>query len=289
MNPGSVGEYRLLDSGNLMKLEEVGPYRLVRPALNAVWPPSLPETEWRRADAVFTRDAGGSGKWSCRNPLPAEWCARWGGLVMRIKPTAFGHLGFFAEQFRNWEFFRGLKYDSALNLFAYSGLGSLAMAENGARVCHLDAARGMVEWAKENLALNPHIPRNIRWIVDDVGKFIRREERRGSKYQLIALDPPSFGRGSSGQLWKIEDDLMDLLQRCFALRDPDAPFTLVLSCHSPGFSCRVLERCAAAVFGPKCSMESFEMSIPEAASSRELPAGICLRCSTSTSFPREKK
>ena len=272
-----VGEYRLLDSGGLMKLEEVGPWRLARPALNAVWSPSLPESEWRRADAVFTRDAGGGGRWQCRRPLPESWRVRWGGLVMKIKPTAFGHLGFFAEQFRNWEFFRTLKYDSALNLFAYSGLGSLAMAERGARVCHLDAARGMVEWAKENLALNPQVPQNIRWIVDDVGKFIRREERRGSRYQLIALDPPSFGRGSSGQLWKIEDDLVDLLRRCRALRDPAAPFTLVLSCHSPGFSCRVLERCAASVFGEGGEFGSFEMSIPESGSGRELPAGVCLR------------
>ena len=277
MNSGQPSEYRLLDSGNLMKLEEVGPFRLVRPALNAVWPPALPESEWRRADAVFTRDAGGSGQWNFRRPLPECWNARWGGLTMRIKPTSFGHLGFFAEQFRNWDFFRSLKYDRALNLFAYSGLGSLAMAERGAQVCHLDAARGMVEWAKENLALNPRVPQKIRWIVDDVNKFIRREERRGSKYQLIALDPPSFGRGSSGQVWKIEDDLLDLLRRCLALRDPEAPFALVLSCHSPGFSCRVLERCAAAVFGSGGVCESFEMSSPEVGSGRELPAGVCLR------------
>ena len=137
-----TGEYRLLDSGNLTKLEEVGPFRLIRPALNAVWPPSLPTSEWRRADAVFSRDAGGTGRWQCRRPLPERWSVRWGGLTMQIKPTAFGHLGFFAEQFRNWEFFRTLKYERALNLFAYSGLGSLAMAERGAQVCHLDAARG---------------------------------------------------------------------------------------------------------------------------------------------------
>ena len=277
MNNVQSAEYRLLDSGNLMTLEEVGAYRLIRPALNAVWPPSLPECEWQRADATFLRDAGGTGKWQCRRPLPESWNVRWGGLTMKIKPTAFGHLGFFAEQFRNWDFFRSLEYDRALNLFAYSGLGSLALAERGAQVCHLDAARGMVEWAKENLALNPQIPQKIRWIVDDVNKFIRREERRGSKYQLIALDPPTFGRGSSGQVWKIEDDLVDLLRRCLALRDPAAPFTLVLSCHSPGFSCRVLERCAVAVFGSGGRCESFEMSIPEAGSNRELPAGVCLR------------
>jgi 23S rRNA (cytosine1962-C5)-methyltransferase len=260
-----------------MKLEQVGDYRLVRPALNAVWAPSLTEKEWHEADAVFTRDAGGNGKWSYRRPLPESWHAEWGGLIMLIKPTSFGHLGFFAEQFRNWDFFRSLKYDSALNLFAYSGLGSLAMAENGAKVCHLDAAKGMVEWAKQNLALNRHIPENIRWIVDDVNKFIRREERRGSKYQLIALDPPSFGRGSSGQLWKIESDIIELLKSCRRLQDEDKQFTLVLSCHSPGFSVKVLERCVRQTFGSSGVFSSAEMSIPESISGNELPAGICVR------------
>lgn len=272
-------QYRLLDSGNLMKLEQVGPWRLVRPALNAVWPPSLPESEWQAADAVFTRNSSGGGKWQCRNRLPEEWHAVWGGMKMLIKPTNFGHLGFFAEQFRNWDFFRSgeIRYDSALNLFAYSGLGSLAMASTGAKVCHLDAAKGMVDWARCNLELNPEIPGNIRWIVDDVNKFIRREMRRGSRYQLIALDPPSFGRGSSGQLWKIEDDIVELLRCCRELRDPAAPFTMVLSCHSPGFSTKVLERCIAAVFGGKGRFDSAEMTIPETDSGRELPAGVSVR------------
>ena len=254
--------YRLLDSGNLKKLEQVGEYRLIRPALNAFWRPELPESEWEAADAVFTRNSSGGGRWNFRRPLPECWFAEWGGFTLKIKPTGFGHLGFFAEQYRNWEYFRGGaaagKGKRALNLFGYSGIGSMAMAQSGASVCHLDAARGMVEWGRENLRCNPDVPDTIRWIVDDVGKFTRREQRRGSTYHLIALDPPTFGRGSSGQLWKIEEDLPKLLACCAALRAPGEAFTAVLSCHSPGFSCLVLERIVAQVFG-RGEFESGEM------------------------------
>ncbi len=273
--------YQLLDSGNLQKLEQVGPYRLIRPALNAFWAPALPAREWESADATFQRDSSGGGKWSFRRPLPESWSAEWGGFTIKMKPTGFGHLGFFAEQFRNWEFFRspesGLTAGAkALNLFAYSGLGSMAMAANGASVCHLDASRGMIEWGQEILQLNPAIPSNIRWIADDVNKFTQREVRRGSRYNLIALDPPTFGRGASGQVWKIEDDLPKLLARCQELRDPEHPFTVILSCHSPGFSALVLERLAREAFGSKGELVAGEMSIPES-TGRELPAGVSVR------------
>lgn len=270
----SSDKYILLDSGNFCKLEQVGRYRLVRPALNAAWAPELGRDAWNAADAVFTRNSSGGGKWSFRTTLPAEWRAEYGNLRMLVKPTGFGHLGFFAEQFANWERFQrfGGKCREALNLFAYSGLGSLALARGGARVCHLDAARGMIEWGKANLELNPDIPKQVRWIVDDVMKFVRREVRRGAKYDLVALDPPSFGRGSSGQVWKIEDDLPKLLAAVAELRDPERPFELVLSCHSPGFSCLVLERIVAQIFG-RGEFESGEMGIPES-TGRILPAGV---------------
>lgn len=274
-------EYRLLDSGNLRKLEAVGEYRLIRPALNAFWKPALPESEWAAADAVFTRDSSGGGRWSFRRPLPESWQIRWGGFTLKVKPTGFGHLGFFAEQFRNWEIFRseasGLgRGAKALNLFGYSGVGSMAMAQSGAGVCHLDASRGMIEWGRENLALNPRVPDAIRWIADDVTKFTAREVRRGSQYNLIALDPPTFGRGSSGQVWKIEEDLPKLLARCAELRDRSRPFTVVLSCHSPGFSVLVLERLVLEAFDAGGEFVSGEMTVPES-TGRELPAGICVR------------
>ncbi len=273
--------YQLLDSGGLRKLEQVGSYRLIRPALNAFWKPALPASEWGQADAVFSRDSSGGGEWEYRKPLPEFWQAQWGGFKLKLKPTGFGHLGFFAEQYRNWDFFRssdsGLGVGTvALNLFAYSGIGSMAMATTGASVCHLDASRGMIEWGKENLVLNPQVPDSIRWIADDVNKFTMRELRRRNRYNLIALDPPSFGRGSSGQVWKIEEDLPKLLSRCAELRDRERPFTLVLSCHSPGFSIKTLERLVETEFGRGGEFDSFEMTIPES-TGRELPAGITVR------------
>ena len=269
--------YQLLDSGNFQKLEQVGAYRIVRPALNAFWEPALPSSEWNKAQAVFTRDSGGNGSWSRSFPLPESWTAEWGGFRMKVKPTGFGHLGFFAEQYRNWELFRRIGAGAdALNLFAYSGLASLAMAAGGARVCHLDAAQGMIEWGRVNLGLNPDISPTIRWIADDVNKFTLREVRRGSKYSLIALDPPSFGRGPSGQVWKIETDLPRLLEVCRQLRDRDREFTIVLSCHSPGFSLLGLERLLRGIFGGG-EFDSAEMTIPES-TGRVLPSGLSVTC-----------
>ena len=167
--------YRLLDSGNLKKLEQVGPYRLVRPALNAFWGPTLDASEWESADALFTRDNSGGGKWDFKKRLPDSWLVEYAGFTLKMKPTNFGHLGFFAEQYRNWERFRNGNYKSGLNLFGYSGIGSMAMAAGGAKVCHLDAARGMNEWGQENVLFNPHVPNVIRWITDDVKKFVNRE------------------------------------------------------------------------------------------------------------------
>ncbi len=151
------------------------------------------------------------------------------------------------------------------------------MAAWGPKVCHLDGARRMIEWRREHLELNTDIPSNIRWIADDVNKFINREMRRNNKYDLIALDPPTFGRGSSGQLWKIESDLPKLLANCLALRKTDRPFTLVLSCHSPGFSLLVLERMVREVTGDEVEITADEMYIPES-TGRKLPSGIGLRC-----------
>ena len=269
--------YRLLDSGNLKKLEQVGPYRLVRPALNAFWEPTLDQSEWDQAHAVFTRDNSGGGRWDFRKKLPESWLVEYASFTLKMKPTSFGHLGFFAEQYRNWERFQTGKFNSALNLFGYSGIGSMAMAAGGARVCHLDAARGMNEWGQENQKLNAHVPDRIRWITDDVKKFIRREIRRESRYDLIALDPPSFGRGSSGQVWKIETDLQQLLLYCRELRDPERQFNLVLSCHSPGFSLEVFSRMVRDIFGSDTIVEGEEMTIPES-TGKVLPAGISAWC-----------
>lgn len=274
-------DYILLDTGNGKKLEQVGQYRLVRQALNAFWKPSLPDPEWADADGIFERNSSGGGKWTWKKgkePLP--WSIQWGGLKMLIKPTNFGHLGFFAEQHENWEWLKKRISKmpgnvSALNMFAYSGGSSLAMAMAGAEVCHLDAAKGMNEWAKENLELNSQIPPKIRWITDDVTKFLQREIRRERKYNGIVLDPPSFGRGPQGQVWKIEESIIPLLELCSEIIDNKKPFFVLLSSHSQGFTPLALERVLLHVFG-KGRVESGEMTVLEQ-NGNPFPAGTFAR------------
>jgi len=276
-----MAKYQLIDSGDRKKLELVGDYLLVRPALNAAWRPRLPQSEWDKAAGVFERDSSGGGKWTWHGRgVPASWHAEWGGFKLLIKPTNFGHLGFFAEQHRTWDWLRQTvkalpKPAKTLNLFAYSGIASMAMAEAGAEVTHLDAAKGMNDWGRENQQMNPQVPDRIRWIADDVFQFVAREQRRGNKYQGIVLDPPSFGRGPKGQLWKIEDDAIPLLESCRALLDMSGPHFVALSCHSPGFSPIVLERLLECVFGAG-ETESGEMTVPDV-DGKLLPAGIFAR------------
>jgi len=283
-NFNSPPEYSLLDSGNCRKLEQVGKYRIIRPALNAFWQPSLPAAEWNKADAEFKRESGGGGGiWNWKKQQPAEWAVTWGGIPLLIKPTHFGHLGFFAEQAVNWEWLRSCirkigGHPKTLNLFAYSGGATFAMAQAGADTCHLDASVGIIEWAKKNQALGPETPGKIRWICDDAMKFVAREHRRGSLYSGIVLDPPSFGRGSQGQVWKIEDGIRSMLENCRSILDTGHPYFILLSCHSQGFSPISLGRCLAEVFpGDASRLETGEMVIPESRSGRQLPAGIFAR------------
>ena len=279
-------EYRLLDSGNLKKLEQVGPYRLIRPALNAFWKPSLDHDQWEQAAGTFERNSSGGGRWTWHEKIPDRWKADFGGFSLEVKPTNFGHLGFFAEQYQNWDWIRktvkdfsasGVEDVQVLNLFAYSGVGSMAAAEAGASVCHLDAARGMIEWGRGNQKVNDSVPDKIRWIADDVKKFTARELRRDRRYNGVVLDPPSFGRGSKGEVWKIEEDLQGLLKNCRDLMVPDEPGFMILSCHSPGFSPMVLERLLKDLHDGRGRTECGEMTIPESEEGRLLTAGCFAR------------
>ncbi len=273
--------YGVLDSGACRKLEQAGPYRLVRPALNAFWKTSAPDSDWNEADATFERNSSGGGVWTWRKRAPLEWNVSWGGISLLAKPTNFGHLGFFPEQAANWKWLRESlskmpKGSPALNLFAYSGGASVSMALAGAEVCHLDASKGIIEWAKRNQSLNKGSEK-IRWICDDAMKFVAREVRRGTKYSGIVLDPPSFGRGAQGQVWKIEEGIRELLQNCRSILDLKNPHFILLSCHSQGFSPLSLARCLSEVFPESANcVEGGEMSVPEA-SGRLLPAGLYAR------------
>ena len=226
--------YQLLDSGSGLKLERFNEYTLMRPCPQAVWRPEKPEL-WEKADASFSRDNGN--KWTFRKKLPKEWISTICGVDFKISPTDFGHLGAFPEHADLWEWMRGKidKEDKILNLFAYSGGVTLAAAQEGAQVCHLDASKGMVDWARENAKLNRLEKAPIRWIVDDAIKFLNREVKRGSKYEGIILDPPTFGRGAKGEIFKIEEEILPLLRLCSQLLS-DRPLFILFSCHTPGFT-----------------------------------------------------
>jgi 23S rRNA (cytosine1962-C5)-methyltransferase len=280
------GDYILLDSGRERKLEQVGPYLMVRPAPQAIWTPRLPASAWQRAQAVYERDATGGGAWTFHGNLKREVDILFDRLSFRIKLTDFGHLGLFPEQADNWQWLRQaierrLRRDPGhnlhvLNLFAYTGGSTLAASQAGAHVVHVDAAKGIVDWARRNAELCRLQDRPIRWLVDDALKFVKREGRRGNRYHGIILDPPSFGRGPQGEVFKIENDLMPLFDACRELLAPDALF-LLYSCHTPGFSPLVLEnQLSELVPVAGGTLESGEMVIVDQ-QGRGLPSGVYAR------------
>ncbi|MCE5318613.1 MAG: class I SAM-dependent methyltransferase [Parachlamydia sp.] len=234
MNTG----YTLLDSGNGRKLERFGRFVIARPAAQAVWRPKLAESVWNQADAIFSRE--GENRWLKKPSGMESWQIEVEGITFKLSATDFGHLGIFPEQRDFWAWIQSRVQKEAekarvLNLFAYSGGSTLAAAHGGADVCHLDASKGMVTWARENALLNNLDKAPIRWIIEDVSKFIKRELRRGSRYDAIILDPPSFGRGAKGEVFKIEDEILPLLDDCRQLLS-DKPLFVLFTCHTPGFT-----------------------------------------------------
>lgn len=247
--------YVLMDSGNGRKLERFGSFVFSRPSASAVWRPCLDHSFWSKADAVFDRDGGNS--WSFARPLPERWNIQIDGISFILSATDFGHLGVFPEHRAVWNMLRetikeqaGRRAVKVLNLFAYTGGLTLAAAECGAHVCHVDASKGMVSRARENAQVNDLSNAPIRWIVDDVGKFLKREIRRGSKYDMIVLDPPSFGRGKAGEVYKIERDLVETLDQCAALLSDDS-FFVALTCHTPAFTPAVLSNLLSQTLSQK--------------------------------------
>ena len=284
-----VEDYELLDSGDGRKLERFGKYVLARPCSQAMWRPSKSAAEWERADASFDREDGN--RWHGRSNLPKEWQIETAGIRFKLGGTDFGHLGIFPEQRSQWKWIREQakakvegeqRKISVLNLFAYSGGSTMAAALGGAEVCHLDASKGMVEWARENARLNGLADHPIRWIVDDAHKFMKREIRRGHKYDAIILDPPTFGRGAGGELYKIERDLKDTLGLVKDLLSGNPSFVL-FSSHTPGLSPIVAENILGQLF-PTARLESGEMLLEpatkhQAPNAKFCPSGIyCRAC-----------
>lgn len=280
-------DYALLDSGSGRKLERYGAFRVIRPEPQAMWRPSLAEREWLAADTVFEAGAAeDSGHWRCPKPLPESWPvaypSRAGDIVLAARLTPFRHLGLFPEQASHWDW-AAEKIAAAraagrtprvLNLFAYTGAASIAAALAGAETTHVDASKKAIAWAKENQALSGLGERSIRWIAEDAVAFLRREERRGKTYDGIFLDPPKFGRGDQGQVWKLFDDLPEVLALCRRLLSPEALF-LVLTTYAIRASFASLHYLLEeALDGLGRAVESGEICLAEEATGRVLPTAI---------------
>ena len=267
-------DYEILDAGNGNKLERWGQVRLLRPDPQAVWPMQEP----RSVDARYIRSASGGGHWEYTKTLPDSWTIQYRDLTFQVRPTGFKHTGLFPEQAVNWDWMRGLvkkapKPFRALNLFAYTGGATCALAAAGAEVVHVDAAKGMVAWAKENLALCGLGDKPVRFIVDDVMKFVLREQRRGRQYEGILMDPPSYGRGPGGEMWKIEENLYPLVAECCKLLSPEARFFLINS-YTTGLAPTVLSNVLqAALPGRGGRIEAGEVGLPISRGTLGLPCG----------------
>ena len=226
-------DYEDLDTGDGEKLERWRDIILRRPDPQAIWPKQKPEI-WTRADAHYHRSQKGGGEWEFFKKLPDRWSVRYGTLEFYVRPTGFKHTGLFPEQAVNWDWMAGLIRKSnrpikVLNLFGYTGGATLACAAAGAKVTHVDAAKGMVQWAGENRKLAKIDETRVRWIVDDAVKFVEREARRGNTYEGILMDPPSYGRGPGGEVWKLENELYSLVSACEKVLARDALFMLINS------------------------------------------------------------
>lgn len=227
-------DYELLESGSGMKMERWGDVVLVRPDPQAIW---RPRSKWSKWDGYYHRSESGGGNWDFRRQLPKSWVIRYGELSLKISPTDFKHTGLFPEQAVNWDWYsekirkaRAAGEEvSVLNLFGYTGAATIACAAAGASVCHVDASKGMVQWCRENAALSGLTDRPIRYIVDDCMKFVAREARRGKKYDAIIMDPPAYGRGAGGEMWKLDTHLNLLLDDCRQLLSERPLFFLINS------------------------------------------------------------
>ena len=259
-------DYELLDCGAFKKIEKFGKFIITRPCMQAVWPISDLKI-WRKAHSEFIRSEPWKG-------VPSSWVINFNELNIKLVPTNFGHLGVFPEHATHWEWMsRHLqKNNEVLNLFAYTGTSTLYLAKKGFKVCHLDSAKNMIDWGKENAKLNSLTTAPVRWIVDDATAFLKKEVKRQRKYDAVLLDPPSFGRGTKGQIFKIEKDLPILLGLIKKVLRKEA--FLLLTCHTPGFSPIILENLVQHFF-PDLKLEKGEMVI--SSKNTSLPSGCYLR------------
>ncbi len=272
-------DYELIDATAGNRLERWDKAVLVRPDPQVVWKREPADPRWQQADGVYHRSAQGGGRWEMRRRLPEKWTIRWGELTLVVSPTGFKHTGVFPEQAVNWEWYQKKIAASGrpirvLNLFGYTGGATLACAAAGASVCHVDASKGIVAWARENAAASGLTDRPIRWIVDDCAKFVAREIRRGSFYDAIIMDPPSYGRGPGGEVWKLEDNIYDLMTLCEGVLSKDPLFVAVNS-YTTGLSPAVMEYILKTGLVPVYGGRTWcdEIGLPVSATGGVVPCG----------------
>jgi 23S rRNA (cytosine1962-C5)-methyltransferase len=274
-------EYELLDSGNGEKLEKYGPYVLRRPDPEALWEKSKDLSFWDKAELKFVRN-GNKTKWIVKDGTKKSWNISYGDLTFLIRPTSFKHTGLFPEQLPNWQWTEEIikkenRKISVLNLFAYTGGATLVCAKAGAEVCHIDGSKTAVEWARENAKLSSLENAPIRWIVEDVLVFLKREIKRGHKYDAIIMDPPSFGHGPKDELWKIEESFLLLMKLCKEILS-DNPSFILINGYTAGYSPIAYENNLKNMMkNYKGKIETGELAIEESGSDRLLPCGIFAR------------
>lgn len=279
MRAANWKDYELIDTSGGERLERWGNVVLIRPDPQILWETPREHPLWKQAHARYHRSNTGGGSWQELKKVPAMWKIGYGDLTFQLKTMGFKHTGIFPEQAVNWDFAmqkiacagRPVK---VLNLFGYTGAATLACAKAGAQVCHVDASKGMVAWAKENAAASGLADRPVRWLVDDCVKFVQREQRRGNTYDGVIMDPPSYGRGPNGEVWKLEEQLYGLVELCLPILS-DNPLFFILNSYTTGLSPAVMEYLLGVLlqkrFGGKVS--SGEIGLPVTASGLTLPCG----------------
>lgn len=274
-------DYEILDMANGEKLEKWKDVILVRPDPQIIWKSkSFPE-RWKNVNARYIRSSTGGGNWDFNKKVPANWQVKYKELIFNIKPMGFKHTGLFPEQAVNWDWMinkiqhanRDIK---VLNLFAYTGGATVACSYAGASVCHVDSSKGMVTWAKENITSSGLQNNPVRYIIDDVVKFVSREIRRGNKYDAIIMDPPSYGRGTNGEVWKFEENISDLVELCTKVLS-DRPLFFLINSYTTGISSTVLENILRLNIKAKGKLSSGELGLPMKDSNLVLSCGIFSR------------
>ena len=279
MRAANWKDYELLDTSAGERLERWGEVILIRPDPQIIWNTPKQLALWKQAHARYRRSSTGGGAWQILKKVPPVWKIRYGDLRFQLKTMGFKHTGVFPEQAVNWDFTGNLirnapKPLKVLNLFAYTGGATLACAQAGASVCHVDASKGMVAWARENAAASGLSDRPIRWLVDDCIKFVQREQRRGNRYDGIIMDPPSYGRGPGGEVWKLEEQLFSLVELCRSILSPDAKFFL-LNSYTTGLSPSVMEYLLGVLLQKPMGgrVASDEIGLPVTSTGQVLPCG----------------